>query len=200
MMLAASGAVVLVTTQFLRSGYVYLDAAVAHPVGGLVLGLFLLATAAAIGARAAQRYGLKVLSGLAAAGLAVGCLLAGLLLVLTLLLSRDARTTEAVLATSPDGRLVVAEQRYSKQGEWVSVLRLRSRDGIASRLVDLECITWHGDTGTDNPFTSARFVAPGAVVARTESGGLYRLSFDPDSVTAPPADPVGHCGELRWWW
>lgn len=201
--IGALGLTVVVATQvsaFHPSGYVYLDAVVNQPVGGLVIGTFLLATAATLSYWAVQPAGAKVLVGLTAAVFGAVCVLATLLLLVDLALSRDARSEAAVLATSRDGRLEITEQRYSKQESWVSVLRVRSRDGIATRQADLKCISWDGGTRLDAPVTSARFLDRNTVKARSANGSAYTVRFDADAVTAPPAGSFAQCGELHWWW
>ncbi|MEV1315515.1 hypothetical protein AB0J14_05450 [Micromonospora arborensis] len=169
-----------------RGGHIYLRP-LAHPLLGIALAAGLGAAAAHLAVR--HRVS-RVASQAVAAVVGVAALLLGLLDSLG---PRFEASREAVLAASPDFRLV----SYRSPGFFSSgsvLLRLQSREGIASRegSESLACfIEESSGAGPEWLFGRASFVDNDEIALSAKDGTTWRVRFDRKALSS--VEPVDRC-------
>ncbi|MGR6316836.1 hypothetical protein Q2K19_08825 [Micromonospora soli] len=162
-----------------RGGHIYLRP-LAHPLLGIALAAGLVAAAAQL---AVRHRVLRVASQAVVAVVAVAALLLGLLESLG---PRVGASRDAVVATSPNFRLV----SYRSPGFFSSgsvLLRLQSREGIASRegSESLACfIEASSGAGPEWLFGRASFVDNDEVALSAKDGTTWRVRFDTKTLSS----------------
>jgi len=160
-----------------RGGHVHLWP-LSHPFLGVAVAGVLVAVA--------TRRAVRVVAAL----IAVAALGAG---VLVRLLPVDRPTSPAVAATSADLSVV----SYRSPGLFRSdavVLRLRTREGLASRegTADIACfIVPSSGAGPEWVFGRVEFTGRDEVAVHARDGTMWRIRVDPRKLTA--AEPVDRC-------
>lgn len=169
-----------------RGGHIYLRP-LAHPLLGIALAAGLVAAAAQL---AVRHHVLRVASETVAAVVAAAALLLSLL---PLLGPRFEPSRDAVVATSSNFRLV----SYRSPGFFGSgsvLLRLQSREGIASResSEDLACfIEERSGAEPECLFGRASFVDNDQIALSAKDGTTWRVRFDTKSLSS--VNPVDRC-------
>lgn len=162
----------------------------AYPLLGSALALLMLAAAAEL---VLQRARLRVGIQVAAAVLAFAAICGQTYLLTFSGLWSPSR--ESVAATSADFKIVVYRSP-TLFGPGVFVLRLQSREGLASRegRKELACfIASDYDLGPKWHFDRARFTGRDEALVFAEDGTMWRIRFN--GQTLVPVNPVDRCAE-----
>ena len=168
-----------------QGGHVHLWP-LAHPFQGIAVAAALIVVAGQYGLRRPGARTATQIAGTLVAVIALGLGTIGFLF-------GDRFPAPPVLATSADLQ-VVSYRLPGLLGSGEVVLRLRSRDGLASREAerDIACFAVPSSgAGPEWLFGGAEFTGPDEVAVHARDGSTWQIRVDPRTLTAP--EPLDRC-------